>query len=85
VAKVLPPAPALATTSICAMTAGTMIPLHIRKVIHPIFVTALASGIAAIILEQIKKEPASWRNALCSYFSNVEIPTGHLATCSLRC
>ena len=70
VLKVLPSAPALATTSICAMTAGTMIPLHIRKIIHPIFVTAAASGVAAILLESIKKDPAPWKNALCGYFSN---------------
>lgn len=75
-AKYCPVTPALAATStVSILAANEFIPPSIKKVVHPIVVTAFASAVATILLQHLRgsgntSEAVSWRDALKTYFSN---------------
>jgi len=67
---VCPPAPALAATSIAALSGGNLLPPNVKKVIHPLFTAAVISGVSSIILYKIRQSPNTWQQSLCAYFSS---------------
>ena len=61
---------AIAATSIFSLSAGNLLPVHTKKIIHPIFVSALISGIATILSYRASDPSISNSAALCNYFSS---------------
>lgn len=50
--------PALVSTAIAVFTAGQALPHNIKKLIHPLMLTALSSGAAVLVISRIQKDPA---------------------------
>ena len=69
-AKLLPTAPALATTSIAALSAGNVLPPDLKAAVHPIVFTSVVTAAATVLLYRLRGESHTWREALREFFLN---------------
>eukprot|EP01041_Mallomonas_annulata_P001625 gene1625-3145_t len=83
-ANLCPTTPALAATSIAAMTAGDLLPPAVKTVLHPVITTAVVSAVASIVLHRLRGQGSgsglegeghevTWQEALRLYFSNGKV------------
>jgi uncharacterized membrane protein len=64
--------PAIATSTVAALSAGNMLPKDVKKVVHPLLVAAFITALSTLAIERLRKSRAgecetSWIDSLSTF------------------